>query len=86
MECDSLVIINPSTVSLSKTRFPDGGEVKQFSDNDTKGRAGQWYIVLSGGRDENHTNRPRRHSTVASRYPGNSLVYKTKVPSGALQP
>ena len=46
-ECDSHVIIDPSTVSLSKTRFPDGGEVKQFSDNDTKGRAGQWYIVVS---------------------------------------
>ena len=42
MEYDSHVIIVPSTVSLSKTRFPDGGEVKQFSANETKGRAGQW--------------------------------------------
>ena len=76
MECDNHVIIDPSTVSLSKTRFPDGGEVKQFSANETKGRAGQWYIVLSVQSSKNKRKFERK-SPIGSTSEGGGF-YKTE--------
>jgi hypothetical protein len=38
--------VDPSTITFSKTRFPENGEVKQFPATD-KGRVGQWFIVLN---------------------------------------